>query len=86
VTPKFSTLFKGGYAEVTLMIWHCEKTGVPMKARVDYLKIKRDGRSEERSATSASAPSSRPSASRLQAGTTTFSRASTRRVRKCCAS
>jgi hypothetical protein len=37
--PEVQHAFKGGYAEV-VMIWHCEKTGVPMKARVDYLKIK----------------------------------------------
>lgn len=30
---------KGGYPEVTL-IWHCAETGVPMKARVDRLKLK----------------------------------------------
>jgi hypothetical protein len=30
---------KGGYPEVTL-IWHCTETGVPMKARVDRLKLK----------------------------------------------
>lgn len=29
----------GGYPEVTL-IWHCAETGVPMKARVDYLKLR----------------------------------------------
>lgn len=29
----------GGYPEVTL-IWHCAATGVPMKARVDYLKLR----------------------------------------------
>jgi hypothetical protein len=31
--------FSGGYPEVTL-IWHCAETGVPMKARVDYLKLR----------------------------------------------
>jgi hypothetical protein len=37
--PEVKHAFKGGYAEVTL-IWYCPKTGVPMKARVDYLKVK----------------------------------------------
>lgn len=37
--PEGQHAFKGGHAEVTL-IWYCPKTGVPMKARVDYLKIK----------------------------------------------
>lgn len=37
--PEVQHAFKGGYAEVTL-IWHCPVTGVPMKARVDYLKVK----------------------------------------------
>lgn len=36
--PEIQDAFRGGYAEVTL-IWYCEKTGVPMKARVDYLKL-----------------------------------------------
>jgi hypothetical protein len=35
--PEVQDAFKGGYAEVTI-IWYCEKTGVPMKARLDYLK------------------------------------------------
>ena len=38
--PELQHAFKGGYAEVTF-IWYDERTGVPMKARVDYLKIKR---------------------------------------------
>jgi hypothetical protein len=29
--PEVQHAFKGGYAEVVL-IWYCEKTGVPMKA------------------------------------------------------
>lgn len=37
--PEVRHAFTGGHAEVVL-IWYCEKTGVPMKARVDYLKIK----------------------------------------------
>jgi hypothetical protein len=37
--PTLQHAFKGGYPEVTL-IWFCPKTGVPMKARVDYLKVK----------------------------------------------
>lgn len=37
--PEVRHAFTGGYAEVVL-IWHCPKTGVPMKARVDYLKLK----------------------------------------------
>lgn len=37
--PEVSHAFKGGHAEVTLL-WVCERTGVPMKARVDYLKVK----------------------------------------------
>lgn len=37
--PEVCHAFKGGYAEVTL-IWHCQRTGVPMKARVDYLKLR----------------------------------------------
>jgi hypothetical protein len=37
--PEIQHAFKGGHAEVTL-IWYCPRTGVPMKARVDYLKIK----------------------------------------------
>lgn len=37
--PNVRRAFMGGYAEVTL-IWHCAETGVPMKARVDYLQLK----------------------------------------------
>lgn len=37
--PEARKAFRNGYPEVTL-IWHCRETGVPMKARVDYLKLK----------------------------------------------
>jgi hypothetical protein len=37
--PQVRHAFTGGHPEVTL-IWHCPVTGVPMKARVDYLKVK----------------------------------------------
>jgi hypothetical protein len=37
--PEVRHAFSGGYAEVVL-IWYCLTTGVPMKARVDYLKQK----------------------------------------------
>jgi hypothetical protein len=37
--PEVRHAFRDGYPEVVL-IWHCPKTGVPMKARVDYLKLK----------------------------------------------
>lgn len=37
--PEVKHAFKGGYAEVVL-IWYCPRTGVPMKAKVDYLKVK----------------------------------------------
>lgn len=37
--PEVQHAFKGGHAEVSLF-WYCATTGVPMKARVDYLKIK----------------------------------------------
>lgn len=37
--PELHKAFRGGHAEVTL-IWYCPKTGVPMKCRVDYLKLK----------------------------------------------
>lgn len=37
--PEIRRAFMGGYPEVTL-IWYCAETGVPMKARVDYLQIK----------------------------------------------
>lgn len=38
--PELKFAFTGGHAEVVL-IWYCPVTGVPMKAKVDYLKIKR---------------------------------------------
>jgi hypothetical protein len=37
--PNLRKAFSGGYAEVSLF-WRCPKTGVPMKARADYLKVK----------------------------------------------
>jgi len=37
--PEIRHAFRDGHAEVTL-IWTCARTGVPMKARVDYLKLK----------------------------------------------
>jgi hypothetical protein len=37
--PEVRHAFTGGHAEVVL-IWFCPKTGVPCKARVDYLKLK----------------------------------------------
>lgn len=37
--PEVRHAFTGGHAEVVL-IWYCPVTGVPMKARVDYLKLK----------------------------------------------
>jgi hypothetical protein len=37
--PGIRHAFRDGYPEVVL-IWNCERTGVPMKARVDYLKQK----------------------------------------------
>jgi hypothetical protein len=37
--PEVRHAFTGGHAEVVL-IWFCPVTGVPMKARVDYLKLK----------------------------------------------
>jgi hypothetical protein len=37
--PQAKHAVAGGYPEVTL-IWHCAETGVPMKARVDRLKLK----------------------------------------------
>jgi hypothetical protein len=37
--PEVRHAFRDGYPEVVL-IWHCPKTGVPMKARADYLKLK----------------------------------------------
>lgn len=36
---ELSQAVRGGYPEVSLL-WVCAKTGVPMKARVDYLKLK----------------------------------------------
>ena len=36
--PDAGALLKGGYAEVSLF-WYCPRTGAPMKARVDYLKL-----------------------------------------------
>lgn len=35
---ELSKAFSGGHAEVSLF-WYCPQTGVPMKARVDYLKL-----------------------------------------------
>jgi hypothetical protein len=37
--PELGQALTGGYPEVSFF-WICAKTGVPMKARVDYLKIK----------------------------------------------
>ncbi len=37
--PAAKHAVSGGYPEVTF-IWHCAETGVPMKARVDYLKLR----------------------------------------------
>lgn len=37
--PEVRHAFRGGHAEVVL-IWHCEKTGVPMKCRIDFLKLR----------------------------------------------
>jgi hypothetical protein len=37
--PEVRHAFTGGHAEVVL-IWYCPRTGVPCKARVDYLKQK----------------------------------------------
>ena len=37
--PEIQHAFKGGHAEVVL-IWECEETGVPLKCKVDYLKLK----------------------------------------------
>ncbi len=36
--PDLSRCFRGGYPEVVI-IWYDQATGVPMKARMDYLKI-----------------------------------------------
>lgn len=38
--PEVAPIARGGYAEVTL-IWYCSVTGVPMKARVDKMKVRR---------------------------------------------
>jgi len=37
--PELSKAFSGGHPEVALF-WYCPTTGVPMKARVDYLKTR----------------------------------------------
>lgn len=37
--PEVRHAFRDGYPEVVL-IWTCPRTGVPMKARVDYLKLR----------------------------------------------
>jgi hypothetical protein len=37
--PELGKMITGGWPEVSLF-WICAKTGVPMKARVDYLKLK----------------------------------------------
>lgn len=37
--PELSAALRGGYPEVVLL-WICRKTGVPMKAKADYLKTK----------------------------------------------
>jgi hypothetical protein len=37
--PHVGSVFKGGWPEVSLF-WICEKTGVPMKMRADYLRLK----------------------------------------------
>ncbi len=36
--PEVKGAFQDGHAEVVLL-WHCRTTGVPMKAKVDYLKL-----------------------------------------------
>ncbi len=36
--PEIKGAFRDGHAEVVL-IWYCSTTGVPMKAKVDYLKL-----------------------------------------------
>jgi hypothetical protein len=36
--PELREAFRNGFPEVTL-IWNCPQTGVPMKARVDYMQI-----------------------------------------------
>lgn len=37
--PEIRHAFRDGHAEVVLL-WICDRTGVPMKARVDYLKLR----------------------------------------------
>lgn len=37
--PELKNAFQHGHAEV-VFIWYCPATGVPMKARIDYLKVK----------------------------------------------
>lgn len=37
--PDLCKAFSGGHAEVAIF-WYCEKTGAPMKAKLDYLKLK----------------------------------------------
>lgn len=37
--PEISQAVKGGYPEVSIF-WHCAETGVPCKARLDYLKMR----------------------------------------------
>ena len=36
--PDAGALLSGGYSEVSIF-WYCRKTGVPMKARLDWLKL-----------------------------------------------
>lgn len=38
--PEVEPIARGGYAEVVL-VWHCATTGVPMKCKVDKLKVRR---------------------------------------------
>ena len=37
--PQLCKAFTGGYPEVSI-VWNCRETGVPMKARLDYLKTR----------------------------------------------
>jgi hypothetical protein len=37
--PELSKAFSGGYPQVSIF-WRCAETGVPMKARLDYLKVR----------------------------------------------
>lgn len=37
--PELGTAFKGGWPELSIF-WHCATTGAPMKARLDYLKMR----------------------------------------------